>query len=308
LGEAEGRSGPNLAVQFKARATVQKDIIYLSDIATVKGAPRSFVDKIGRLRIAESPEVGEVLHLSREEIICQVEKAELSSYISSKNIPEIIEVVREGRLVQKEEVIEIIEANLRKLLPDPKKTPAIQDVQGFESFILPPGHFSSEVVLPESAHRGGPMTATLSFYQNGRLVQKIRVRIRVEIQGFVVAARNGLRRHQEIEEKDVQLLKKNLTPLPPDVLTDLKEAAGKRLTLSVNGQEVLRSSMVEIPPLVKKGDRVLLIIDHSYFKITTFGEVKEDGRRGEWVKLVNISSKKEVHGRVIDAHTVQVDF
>jgi len=140
------------------------------------------------------------------------------------------------------------------------------------------------------------------------LVQKIRVRVRVEIQGFVVLARTGLRRHQEIGEKDVHLIKKNLNLLPPDVLTDLKEAVGKRLTLSVNGQEVLRNSMVEIPPLVRKGDRVLLIIDHSYFRITTFGEVKEDGRRGDWVKLVNISSKKEVHGRVVDAHTVQVEF
>jgi len=79
LGEAESGSGPNLAVQFKARATVQKETICLSDIATVKGTPRSFVDKIGRLRIGESPDIGEVLILSREEIASQVHKANLSS-------------------------------------------------------------------------------------------------------------------------------------------------------------------------------------------------------------------------------------
>ena len=306
--EAESGAGPNLIVQFKARATVQKETICLSDIATVKGAPRSFVDKIGRLRISESPEVGEVRILSREEIVSRVQKANLSSYISSKSIPEEIEVTREGRLVEKEEMVQVLEENLRNLLPDPRKTLAIQEVQGFEAFILPPGPYTSEVILPESAHRGGPMTVTVSFFQEGRLVQKLRVRVRVEIQGFVVAARTGLRRHQEIGENDVDLIKKNLSLLPPDVVTDLKNALGKRLTLSVNGQEVLRSSMVEIPPLVKKGDRVILVIDHSYFKITTFGEVKEDGRRGEWIKLVNISSKKEVHGRVVDAHTVQVEF
>lgn len=306
--EAESGAGPNLIVQFKARATVQKETICLSDIATVKGATRSIVDKIGRLRISESPEVGEVRILSREEIVSQVQKANLSSYISSKSIPEEIEVTREGRLVEKEEMVQVLEENLRNLLPDPRKTLAIQEVQGFEAFILPPGPYTSEVILPESAHRGGPMTVTVSFFQEGRLVQKLRVRVRVEIQGFVVAARTGLRRHQEIGENDVDLIKKNLSLLPPDVVTDLKNALGKRLTLSVNSQEVLRSSMVEIPPLVKKGDRVILVIDHSYFKITTFGEVKEDGRRGEWIKLVNISSKKEVHGRVVDAHTVQVEF
>jgi flagellar basal body P-ring formation protein FlgA len=306
--EAESGSGLNMAVQFKARATVQKETIFLADIATVKGAPRSLVDKIGRLRIGESPDVGEVRLLSREEIVSRVQKANLSSYISSKSIPEEIEVTREGRLVEKEEMVQVLEENLRTLLPDPRKTLAIQEVQGFEAFILPPGPYTSEVILPESAHRGGPMTVTLSLFQEGRLVQKLRVRVRVEIQGFVVAARTGLRRHQEIGENDVYLIKKNLSLLPPDVVTDLKNAVGKRLTLSVNGQEALRSSMVETPPLVKKGDRVILVIDHSYFKITTFGEVKEDGRRGEWIKLVNISSKKEVHGRVVDAHTVQVEF
>jgi flagella basal body P-ring formation protein FlgA len=306
--EAESGSAPNWAVQFKTRAAVQKETIFLADIATVKGAPRSWVEKIGRVRIGESPEPGEVRLLSREEIIARVEKANLPPYLSLKNVPEEIEVVREGRPLGQEEVVRILEENLRNLLPDPRKTFAVQEIQGFEPFILPPGPYSSEAILPEAAHRGGPMTVTLSFFQEGRLVQKIRLRARVEIQGFVVAARTGLRRHQEIGENDVHLVKKNLNLLPPDVLTDLKDAVGKRLTLSVNGQEPLRSSMVEVPPLVKKGDRVLLIVDNSNFKITTFGEVKEDGRRGDWVKLVNVSSKKEVHGRVIDAHRVQVEF
>jgi flagella basal body P-ring formation protein FlgA len=306
--EAESDAGPNLAVQFKARATVQKEIICLADIATVKGSPRSWVEKIGRVRIGDSPDVGETLFLSREEVFSQMQKANLSPYISAKNIPKQIEVVREGQTVEKDEIIQILEENLRRILPDVKKTLVVQEIQGFEPFILSPGPFSSEAVLPESAHRGGPMTITLSFFQEGRLVQKIRLRVRVEIQGFVVAARTGLRRHQEIGENDVHLIKKNLNLLPPDVLTDLKEAVGKRVTQSVNGQETLRSSMVEPPPLVKKGDRVLLIIDNSYFKITTFGEVKEEGRRGDWVKLMNISSKKEVSGRVVDSHTVQVEF
>jgi flagella basal body P-ring formation protein FlgA len=91
-------------------------------------------------------------------------------------------------------------------------------------------------------------------------------------------------------------------------LTDPREVQGKRITLTVNSQEVLRASMVEIPPLIKKGDRVILIVENEYFTITTFGEAKEDGRKGERVKLMNITSQKEVSGKVLDAHTVHVDF
>jgi flagella basal body P-ring formation protein FlgA len=306
--EAASGAGAQLSVRFKEKAAIQKETICLADIATVKGSPRSWVDKVGRVRIGEAPDVGEALFLSREEVLSVMEKANLSSYISAKNIPEQIEVVREGQVVEKEEIVQILEENLRRILPDPKKTVAVQEMQGFEPFTLPPGPYSSEAVLPESAHRGGAMAVTLSFFQEGRLVQKLRLRVRVEIQGLVVAARTGLRRHQEVGENDVHLIKKNLNLLPPDVLTDLREAVGKRVTQAVNGQEALRSSLVEPLPLVKKGDRVLLIIDNSHFKITTFGEVKEECRRGDWVKLMNISSRKEVHGRVVDAHTVQVEF
>ncbi len=106
----------------------------------------------------------------------------------------------------------------------------------------------------------------------------------------------------------MQVVNKNITLLPGDVATDLQEVLAKRMTLSVNSQEVLRKSMVEVPPLVKKGDRVTLLVENPSFRITSAGEVKEDGRRGDRVRVLNISSKKEVHGRVLDNHTVQVDF
>jgi flagella basal body P-ring formation protein FlgA len=143
---------------------------------------------------------------------------------------------------------------------------------------------------------------------NGREVQKVRLQARIEIYGPVVVAKNQLKRNQEIGVKDVEIIRKNLSLLPSDILTDLEEAQGKRIILTVNSQEVLRASMVEIPPLIKKGDRVILIVENEYFKITTFGEAKEDGRKGERVKLMNISSQKEVSGRVLNAQTVHVDF
>ncbi len=306
--EGEGASRPNLTVQFKTHATVQNEVVYLGDIATVKGSPRSWVDRISRARIGEAPEVGEVLILSREEIAAHVERANLLSYIASKGIPEQIEVVREGQVVEREEITQILEEHLRAKIADSKKTLAIRDLQGYEPLTLPPGPYVCEVLVPDSVSRGGGFTATLSFLQEERLIAKTRIRARAEIQGYVVTARNGLRRHQEIGEKDVSLVKKDMNLIPPDAVTDVREVVDKRMMISLNGQEVLRQSMVEAIPLVKKGDRVLLIIDNEKFKITTFGEVKEDGRRGDWVKLVNISSKKEVSGRVVDAHTVVVEF
>jgi flagella basal body P-ring formation protein FlgA len=77
--------------------------------------------------------------------------------------------------------------------------------------------------------------------------------------------------------------------------------------VTVKGQEPLRSGLVEEPPLVKKGDVVQVIVDKNNIRISCLGEIKETGRRGDRVKLVNLSSKKELLGRVVDGGTVRVD-
>ena len=105
-----------------------------------------------------------------------------------------------------------------------------------------------------------------------------------------------------------QAASRNVAALPQDVLLEGEEVVGLRTTISLNGQEVLRKSMVEVPPLVKKGDRVLLLFENAHFRITTLGELKEGGRRGERVRLLNVTSNREVYGRVLDASTVQVDY
>ncbi len=223
-------------------------------------------------------------------------------------IPEEIEVTREGRILEREEAARILEDHLQKILGDEKKSVRVKEIQGTERFVVPPGPISWEVKSPDRFYQGGNMPFSLILLADGQKVQEARFNARLEIYADVVVAKNHLPRHQIVEDKDVQVINKNITMQPPDVVTDLKDVLGKRTTLSINNQETLRKSMVEVPPLVKKGDRVILLVERDHFRITAQGEVKEDGREGDRIRVVNTSSKKEVYGRVLDSQTVQVDF
>jgi len=211
-------------------------------------------------------------------------------------------------LLDRSEITRYLEAQMQKALGDGKKVVRIKDLQGGEKVTVPSGELSWEARIPERFHQGGSIPVSLILRAPGERDREIRVQARVEIYADVVMARNSLRRHQRVEERDVQVVNKNITLLPGDVATDVKEVVGKRMVLSVNPQEILRKSMVEVPPLVKKGDRVTLLVENAYFKITSTGEAREDGRAGERIRVVNISSQKEVSGRVVDGQTVQVDF
>ena len=213
-----------------------------------------------------------------------------------------------GQPLDRSEIARYLEDQMQKALGDERKTVRVKDLQGGEKVTVPSGNFSWEARFPDRFFQGGTIPVSLILKTGGEREQEIRVQARVEIFADVVIARNSLRRHQVVEEKDVQVVNKNIAFFPGDVATNLREVVGKRMTLSLNPQEVLRKSMVEVPPLVKKGDRVILLVENDYFRITSMGDVKEEGRSGERIKVVNISSQKEVYGRVVDAHTVQVDY
>ncbi len=304
----EGVSQSTIFLSFKSQASVQKEMVYLRDIATIQGSPRSVVEKVGQLKIQVSPQPGEVAILSRPSLASKIERSGLSHLIANLQIPEEIEVTRQGRVLEREEAARILEDHLQKILGDERKSVRVKEIQGTERVVVPPGPISWEVKTPDRFYQGGNMPFSLILLADGQKVQEARFNARLEIYADVVAVKNYLPRHQIVEAKDVQVINRNITMQPPDVVTDLKDILGKRTTLSINNQETLRKSMVEVPPLVKKGDRVLLLVEGDHFKITAQGEVKEDGREGDRIRVVNTSSKKEVYGRVLDAQTVQVDF
>ncbi len=197
---------------------------------------------------------------------------------------------------------------MQRALGDERKVVRVRDLQGGERVTVPSGDLSWEARIPDRFYQGGSIPVSLILRAGGEKDREIRVQARVEIYADVVMAKNSLRRHQTVGERDVQMVNKNITLFPGDVATDLQEVVGRRMVLSVNPQEILRKSMVEVPPLIKKGDRVTLLVENAHFQISCTGEAKEDGRAGERIKMVNISSQKEVFGRVVDGHTVQVDY
>lgn len=235
-------------------------------------------------------------------IICSIILISTVSYAESKvDLPP-------GYVVEAERVMCILEEFLKNNLEKQNRSVKVNEIRGFKKFSLPAGNLSWEIKVPDRFFQGGNIPVSITFYVNGRKAHEVNFQAQIEIYAWVVVSKNYLPKHQVIKESDVHLVYRNITKYPADVLSEIKEVIGKRTSLHINAWEVIRKSMIEIPPVVKKGDLVILLAENEGFRITTIGEVKEEGRRGEIVKVLNISSKKEIFGRVLDGQTVQVDF
>jgi flagella basal body P-ring formation protein FlgA len=100
----------------------------------------------------------------------------------------------------------------------------------------------------------------------------------------------------------------DLSGVPDGVVTDLGAVLGKRTRRAIGARTPLRADLIELPPLVKRGDLVMIVAETNGLKITTLGQVKKRGRLGERIPVINMDSKKILYARVIDSNTVKVDF
>jgi len=184
----------------------------------------------------------------------------------------------------------------------------IKKIQVPERVILSKGRIAYKVAAPRSRQLMGNCSLAVDFSVNGHSQKRIWARAQVEVRGPVVVTRKPLGRYKPITEDDIELQTMDLANLPSNVLTDPEAVLGKRTKRAIGAQTPLRANAVELPPLVKRGDLVMIIVKTNGLKVTARGLVKKKGRLGERIPVVNVDSKKVLYARVIDSNTVEVDF
>ncbi len=162
--------------------------------------------------------------------------------------------------------------------------------------------------IPEKiiVERGLPgRTIFLIEFKNGK---KIKANANIKAFDWVVMSRRSQRKGYIIQKEDVYITLMELSRIPKGALRNASDVIGMPLSRSIVSNTPLLDNMVDRLPMVKKGQRVVLLVESPDFNITTLGEIKENSYIGNYVKVVNLSSKKILIGRLVDENTVKVDF
>lgn len=214
---------------------------------------------------------------------------------------------RESQLLTVSDAERMIKDYLVQNTPWSESQIKVKNISIANNIILPPGEGYEVVPAPKSTMIG--RTAfSLNISRDGKTTQTSWISADIEAWVDVVLTSRSLKDHQLIDEEDIYVGKKDLAELPPGYLYDVKDAVGKRLKRYVGANRPLTGDMLEDPPLFKRGDRVFIIAESESLKVTALGAATEDGFRGRPAKVINIQSRKEVVGEVIDGGTVRVKW
>ncbi len=197
---------------------------------------------------------------------------------------------------------------LNAKIPWEKNRVKIKIVQSSNGLVLPNRPYSYKVVPPNKTTYLGTVPLSIVFDVYGQASKKAWTTVKIEVETDAVVVQKPLDRNQTIEKEDVKIVSMDMADLPSNVIASLEDAVGKKTLRAINPKEVLRADIVEEPPMVRRNDVVSIVAESGSLRITAAGEVRESGCRGARVKVVNLSSNKEVIARVMDSKTVQVEF
>ena len=164
------------------------------------------------------------------------------------------------------------------------------------------------VVLLDSRGLLGRRVYQIEFKKDGANYKSIKITADVRVEMEVVALSHPFKKNQIISEDDLYMKKIGLYDLSGSLLFDPGAVIGKRVKRFIKPGTLLTEEMIEEAPLVKKGDRVAIIVESDILTITASGEARMDGAKGKIIEVINSDSKKKIYAEVIGLGRVKVTY
>lgn len=189
---------------------------------------------------------------------------------------------------------------------------AIEPLAAPRELVLPAGALTVQMTLQSGSVAAGTLTvaveATVTDERGSRVTRSTTVAFRVRALREVLVAVRELPRRTVIAPGDLRAERRAASRVPAGAVQDLADVVGKELTRTLAPGEVVTAQALTAPVVVRRGSVVSLVVEGPSFRIVARGVAAEDGARGETIRVVNQASRREVVGRVEDAHTVRVPF
>ncbi len=298
-----------LKIHIVEEATVAGDIVTLGHIASFHPDTDPRVASLREEVVSSAPapgnthrlnsrflnyKVGSIITDQRHEIILEV--------------PHSLVVHRTAQVVTSSQMEEIFRDHVLTTAPWSEDEIVMESIRTPEDLALPEGALRWDIRDNGSNDYLGNISATLTFYVDNNRIRRVPVSGRISITREVLQAARNIKRGDVIAKKDLEVVQETTMRRHGEALVNKEEAVGKQAARSIRAGSTLTAAMVEYPPVVERGNPVLILAENESLRITTRGEALEDGHTGEIIRVRNLQSGKEFSSIVTGPGWVAVEF
>lgn len=297
-------TSPALEITFNQSAQVDDAVIKLSDVAKCD-EQSPLAEALASQPIGPAPNPGET-YVLRSQNIKQYLLANrtLPDDITWNGSPTIC-VTRQGVVITAERIGTIIAEyfnNNKNSLPkaDIKFIPNALPLP----FTVPKGDLVCDVI-PANPGILNSSSFSLIFKVDGRVVKNMSVRGKIEALAQIVVAAEPLKKGLILQTQHLTLVTMDIDDIASPEL-DTSNLLGMQMTKAVMKGSPVLSAMVEEVPIVKRGQKVKIVIEAGSLHLTATGLAHSDGILNQMIKIQNIESNKILYGRVSGPGVVEV--
>jgi len=204
-----------------------------------------------------------------------------------------------------EEMIRIAEDFIYQSIPWKGEEVTVKVAQSIPRVALPAGKVD---VVPsmESSRPLGLVPVRLDIRVNDQLYRSVRAFFHIRAIAPVVVVRQTIQRGQAFDPGKLDMMSKDLSLLPANVVTSPAQLEGKVSKWTISPGTTLTMAMVDDLPLVRRGENVMLVITGKGVSVSVQGRAMADGKKGDTISVMNLSTRKEIPAKVVDVGRVEV--
>ena len=287
-------------------SVINTDKYQLGDIAQLEGEDSTLLDRLSKAVIGRSPLPGRKLTVTRSLILSRLRshRVNIKRFVfPGSNATSIQRAALKisGNDIEQVVLNHIKESNIFSDFK-PRLLAKIKDI------FLPRGQVSYVITSKGNYKKeGGYRTFEIEFSVDGKVVRKVPVRTYLKIYKEVYVARNTIKRNHIIEESDLLKVRKNVDRIPRKYVTDKGKIIGKISTRTINPSESIQGNTIAEPPLVKTGDRLQIVYETPFIRLSAPGISLAKGIKGERIPVKNSDSKIVVFATVKTKNIVLVN-
>jgi len=135
---------------------------------------------------------------------------------------------------------------------------------------------------------------------------KVYVPVKLTAKRQVLVTSRPLSRGATLSAADVRLEEKDVTVARGAYLTDIAQLSGKILKRTVPEGRLVTVDLLNEENIVKRGQRVTLMVEQSGFMVQMAGTALSDGTMNERIRVENNASRRTVEGIVRSPQLVEV--
>ena len=287
-------------------SVINSDEYRLGEIAQLEGEDVLLLEKISQTVIGRSPLPGRKLTVTRSLILSRLrsQKINIKRFVFPGS--ESSSIQRAALKITGKDIDQVVLKHIRESNKNEDLKPRL--LAKTRDVFLPRGQVSY-VITSKGKYKkdGGYRNYEVEFSIDGEAVRIVTVRTYLKLYKEVFIARDTIRRNQIIEESDLLKVRKNVDRLPREYVTDKDQLIGKISKRTINPSEAIRRNTVSAPPLVKSGDRLQIVFETPFLRLSAPGISMAKGRKGERIPVKNLDSKIVVFATVQTRNVVLVN-